>query len=494
MQEGARMNDASVLQSVEGEFHEPSDEAFACLPRLEIHRPVLVGDSDSKRAWNELRSSRRALGQAMQRAIGDIVVHVRDLRAAGKVRFPTPAERLNEKTGVPLPTDCYEVADTKRFQALLNDGLKRSGLSEYVYSSVARRVGNSELSGEKLKALLRGDAAYPHMQSVDVMMRSRNWKLAVQDRVANGKTYLDVTVEIAALRPGLGKMRIACKGWHGPKIGRWRKLLQAIHEMEEQTEHKGYSKGALTIMLVRRPGQPDKWFLSLPYSAPRAVAGEEGPVLAVHRSVAAMLTAISSDGDTHQFMGRDIVALKNQMYARKRKIQRDLSAMPHRGRGAKYHFKALKRLSDAEYRATQTNLWRAARWVQATAERLGARLVLLDDFGSFDPDLPAPPFEPYVRRFPLADLKLKIVDALTRRAGIPVQEVPSRYLSQKCPSCGHVDEKNVAKMPVARWADVEKGWFKCTKCRFSTDVDVSAAMNMLKDSGISPPAKRSAAR
>ena len=42
-------------------------------------------------------------------------------------------------------------------------------------------------------------------------------------------------------------------------------------------------------------------------------------------------------------------------------------------------------------------------------------------------------------------LKLKVIDALTRRAGIGVQEKHSHYISQRCPRCG-----NIAALPTLR--------------------------------------------
>ncbi len=475
----------------EPEFHEPSDEAFACL-RLELHRPTLEGSEKSKEAWNELRSARRSIGQAVQRAIGDVVVHVRNLRAAGKTRFAVPAEKTNAKLGIPLPVECYADDDLKPIAGFVSDALRASGLSEYVYSSVARRIQLSELAGDKIRDLLRGEAAYPVLRRVGIMMRARNWQITSESRVANGKEYVDIVVEIAALRPGLGKMRLVCKSLHGPKLAHSKKLIKALEALgTATTSTNGWSKGALTIHPLRRPGQPEKWMLLLPYASPRSTASSSGTVVAVHRGVANMLTAaVAHQGNvtTYQYPGRDIVLLKHQMYARRKFVARDLAAKPHRKRGKRRHYAALARLSDKERRATETHLWSAARWVQNIAEAAGAKLLLLDDFTSFDPDLPGPPLQPYVRRFPLAELKLKVIDALTRRAGIPVQEVPSQYISQHCPECGNVDKSNVARLPKTMGVDVEKGWFKCLKCGFETELDSVSVRNLLNAYEKTPPA------
>ena len=193
----------------------------------------------------------------------------------------------------------------------------------------------------------------------------------------------------------------------------------------------------------------------------------------------------------YHYPGHSVVALKNQLYARRKIVSADLAAQPHRGRGVRHHYKALAKLANAEQRATQTELWRAARWAQGIAETCGAKLVYIDDFTSFNPDQPGPPWEPYVRRFPWSDLKLKIIDALTRRAGITVQEKASRYISQRCPECGHVDKGNVAKLPTIKGSSVEKGIFKCLGCKFTKDPDMVAARNLLTEWNIQV-AKKSA--
>jgi hypothetical protein len=486
----AKKNKGDEEQKVEVEFHEPSDDAFACF-RLELHRPVLEGDDKSTRAWLEIRTVRRAIGQAVQRGIGDVVVHVRNLRAAGKTRFATPSEKGNAKLGIPLPVECYADEDIKAIPTFLSNALKQTGVSEYVYSSLARKIANSEFASDKLKLLLHGEAAYPVLKNVAIMMRNRNWRLYTEPRISGGKEYLDVVVEMSALRPGLGKMKLICQRLHGPKLARAKGLLAALEALgwnpgDPEKEVSGWSKGALMLKPVQRPGQPLKWFILLPYVAPRSVIDENKVTIAVHRSVTNMLTAVTSDGDVSHFPGHAVIKLKHQMHARRRLVAQDLAASPHRGRGVRHHYKALARLSDAERRATETNLWRAARWVQGIAESAGASLVILDDFTSFNPDRSGPPWEPYVRTFPLADLKIKVIDALTRRAGIAVEERPSAYISQRCPMCATVDEKNVAKMPSIRGIVVEKGWFKCINCKYAGDVDKVAALNLLDHYKIEP--------
>jgi Putative transposase DNA-binding domain len=466
--------------------HEPQDDAYASF-RLELRRPVLQGDEASTRAWQEIHSVRRLVGQAVQRGIGDIVVHVRNLRAAGKTRFPNPSERANSKLGIPLPVECYDQDMTSLqvlFKDYLEEALKQTGISEYVYSSVSRKIAASEFSGDKMRALLRGEASYPVLRNVAISMRNRNWRLYMEPKIVEGKECLDIVVEISALRPHLGRMRLICQRLTGSRLGRAKALLSALEALGYKPNYAekkagGWEKGALMLKPVQRPGQMLKWFIILPYVAPRSVVGESKLTMAIHRSVTNMLTAATSKGEVNYFPGHDVVKLKHQMHARRRLLAQELASMPHRGRGTRHHHKALARLSDAERRATDTNLWRAARWVQNVVEASGASIVLLDDFTSFNPDLPGPPFEAYVRTFPLSDLKLKVIDALTRRAGVTVEERSSVYISQRCPDCGTVSQRNVEKMPSVKGIVIEKGWFKCIKCKFSGNIDKIAALNLL---------------
>ena len=470
-------------------IHEPTDEAFACF-RLEVFRPYLDTDTKTKRAWDLLRETQRSINQAAQRAIRDVIVHIGNLRMQGKTRFGVPAEKANfNNLGIPMPPECYSDDDLQHISLLVNEAFKSSGVSEYVYASVARRLLTSELANNRLKDLLRGDRTYPDVRSVGIMMRSRNWKITTEPRIANGKTYEDIVVEIGALKPKTGKMRIVCRSLHGPQLARARGLLTALQSLGTSTEAGGWSKGALTIRALRRPGRAEKWEILLPYSSPRTSAAGSTSSLAVHRSVVNMLTAVCSDGSVYHFPGREIVALKHQMYARRRPIQRDLSARPHRGRGAKRHFRALARLADKEARATQTHLWSAARWLQTLVENKRAAHVVIDNFRTFDPDQAGPPWEPFVRRFPWADLLAKTIDALTRRAGVTVEEKSSRYISQRCPDCGHVAPGNVIQMPVVRGADTVVGRFKCAECGFRADPDTVAALNLGRDLGFKPPAR-----
>jgi hypothetical protein len=473
-------------RDVEGILHEPEDRMMSCF-RLELHHPELSSGLPRKQAWEELRSAHRRIGQAVQLAVRNVILHVGEMRSVGKIRFATPSEKMNLSLGIPLPSDCYLPEDLDRLADILTESMKTSDTTEYVYSSVARKLLMSEFAKSKLNSLLKGDVSFPVMRNVGLMMRNRNWSIRLETRVVDGKTYVDPVVETSAFRKGNGGMILHCRSLHAGKLERATGLLEELATAGQlpETANK-WRKGALIIRPVRRPGQMDKWEILIPYQSPRKFSGGQA-IMSVHRSVANMLTAAVIDGSKlkiHHYPGRAVVALKSQLYARRRSISRDLAARMHPMRQAnRKHYRALARLSDAEARATQTELWRAARWVQGVAESVGAQVIFMDDFTSFDPDLPGPPMEPYVRRFPWSDLKDKAVDALTRRAGIKVQERKSAYITQRCPKCRISSKDNLVKMPKIRGTEVETGWWKCCNpgCGKEGDPDAIAGENLLAD-------------
>jgi hypothetical protein len=472
-----------------GDFHE-TEKPMACF-RLELYRPEFENATRSD-SWKRLKDTHRRLSQSVQLAVRNVVLHIGDLRAAGKLRFAVPSERENERLGIPLPVECYNGEDLFKTGALVTEALKTSGTTEYLYGSLARKLCQSEFAGAKFKALLKGENAFPVVNRVGIMVRSRDWRVVLKERVnakagsALAKSYIDIVIETSAWQKGQGPVRLTCKALHGGKLARALSLLQELASAGEDgfapETAKGWRKGALTVRPVRRPGQPEKWEILLPYQPTRQNTTGEAKMV-VHRSVVNMLTASVQDGarvKVYHYPGLAVVTLKSQMYARRRAIARDIAARLHPMRQAnRRSYKALRRLADAEARATQTELWRAARWCEEIAKKAGAKIVYIDDFTSFDPDQEGPPWEPFVRRFPWSDLKLKCVDALTRRAGVPVQELCSHYISQRCPECGYTAPGNVAKMPVVRGTHVERGIFLCGECRFTGDVDDIAARNEL---------------
>lgn len=476
---------ASEDESGEDSLHKPQAEAFACL-RLELYT---IRNSDGTSAWRDLRSASRDIGKAAQRAIGDVIVHVRDRRSEGRDRMSTPDERrLLKETDVPLPTECWTDPELRAFQDIVTRAMKTTGLTEYIWSSVARRIVSSELAGSKLRALIRGDSSFPFMRNVAISLRNRNWRIFTEDVEREGKTYTNIIIETSAWRPGGGKMRLVCKSLHGRGAASKSAIISRLQAIDwdkpDAQEAEGYSKGALSIKRVCRPGQPEKWFLLVPYSAPRVAREGASSVVVVHRGVANMITmlAVAKQGQitAGDYPGSNLVKLKSQMYARRKIIQRDLSVTPHAGRGKRSHFKALTKIANAEARFTDTELWRVARAVQTFVERNHAELVLIDDFSAFQSD--DPNLAPYVRRFPFAALKAKIIDACTRRAGVVVREEKAAFISQTCPACGHVAKENLKRLPSVSGHQARDGLFECVACGHQGDLDRVAPQNLFMKS------------
>jgi hypothetical protein len=474
----------------ESSVHKPTKNPVACMT-LELYRPE---KTDGTKAWAELRTASRDIGKAAQVAIADIAVSLRDQRMAGKMRFSTADERAMLKDQeVPLPSECW---DTVGFKTAVEKAMKATGLTEYIWSSVTKRIVDSEFAGDRLNALLRGDSSFPLLRNVPFTIRNRNWRVLFEEvtktdvRTGQPKTYTNVVIETSAWRPGEGKMRLVCKSLHGRGVASMvevlKKLVAIDYDKSDVPEAEGYAKGALQIARVRRPGQPEKWFVRLPYKSSRLAKEESDSLVIVHRGVVNMLSFLAIDKKNHvttgSYPGTNLVRLKSQMYARRKLIQKDLSATPHAGRGKKKHFAALKKLSDKEARFTDTELWRAAKAVQVFAERHGASIVLLDNFGAFQSD--DPNLAPYVRRFPLAELKGRVIDALTRRAGVKVNEEASAFISQKCPVCSHTCKENIKRLPKVVGYDAKDGFFECVNCQHSGDLELTSIQNMLLSSKV----------
>lgn len=465
-----------------GELELPPDKPMACF-RLELFAPSFE-NQDRKTSWNTLYSTQRRLSQAAQLAVRNVLMHIGDLRAAGKHRYMTPAERANAELGIPAPAECYESEDIKKIAGIVSDALKTSATTEYLYGSVAQRITQSEFAGDKLKGLLRGDTVFPALANVGIMVRARDWTIELRPTDRHGKFYLDVVITTSAWWKGGGPVTLHCRSLHGRTLDRARTLLTELASAPGRTlvSTNGWKKGALTVRAVHRPGQAVKWEILLPYQSNRIDSTGEASMV-VHRSVCNMLSCCVHDGDrvkVHHYPGLAVVALKSQMHARRRAIARDIQARLHPMRqGRRRHYKALHRLADAEARATQTELWRAARWCQTIAEKSGAKVVYLDDFRSFNPDQPGPPWEPYVRTFPWSDLLMKCEDALKRRGGFAIREYSAKYVSQRCPECGFTDRNNIARTPVVRGSYVEAGLFRCAECGYKADVDAVAVRNGL---------------
>lgn len=452
---------------------------FAAI-RLELHHPEVRGCQTARESWDHLCSVLYDVRSGTQQALGDFLVVVRDLRSEGQRRWPTRQERSRAKDGIPPPSECWDLGRLGVGRELLTRALRATGLSEYVYASVAERVSSSELAGTKLASLLTCRSAYPVATSVPIVVRSRNCRVSVADGVP--------VVRLTSLRPGQGPVRLVCKRLHGRAAPR---LVGAL----ERIQAGDWSIGAVSIHRRERDG---KWYLLVPYDSgkvPEAV----GQVAAVHRGVAHWLTLVTERGQVCHLPGFFVASHKVEYGRRRRMLQQDLAARGGRGRGRRDAFRALKKLQDAEARWVETAAQQAARWVERQCVRLGVGTVVLDDFaqpfsracGDDHDQRKGPEYHDdkvylpwWVRRFPMGLVRQKVEDALTRRAGVGVEVVSGAYASQQCCRCGHVSAANVVRLPkVGDFTTGElvvAGLQRCESCGQETELDEAAARNLLR--------------
>lgn len=478
-----------TLRSVkEAKEHPPVSEPTAAL-RLRLRTPV---GAEGRPAWDELNRAQRAVSVGLQNGLADVLVHLRATGKGGQKRLATPAER---KAGGVDPAIHYTKEELAQIGTILTDALRRTGLVEYVYASVAKRVASSEFAGEKLRRLVRGDVAYPVHKRPAIAVRSRNWKVTVETGTDDRKRrWAQATVELTSLWPKGGRVRLVSDRIYGRGLAGQLAVLRELEKLGYATAGGGWAKGAVTIRPHQEPGRPRRWYVILPYTPPAPeVDHDPEAVVAVNRGMANFLTvAVLAHGAVtfHYYRGGEIVAAKGQFLRRQRRILRDVSDMP-KGKGRRYRYRALARMESKHRRVVDTAIWRAARFVQRWAESVGACVVVVEDFASpVESDYvvqwsdQARRLRPYIRRFPFADLKARVIDALTRRAGTAVLEVPGAYVSRICPSCGHESAENVARLPRApESGETEDGRFACEACGFDENLDAVACLNLMIRAG-----------
>lgn len=139
--------------------------------------------------------------------------------------------------------------------------------------------------------------------------------------------------------------------------------------------------------------------------------------------------------------------------------------------------------SEKRYVDSQCQQW-AAKAIHA-AQAQGCGVILIEDYGTIKNEDPR-----FIPSWPWAKLKSTII-AAALLAGIEVREVPSGYISQTCPCCGHISAENrrwgsgaSASTAAARLTgDIAPGrgdMFHCVSCDFHRHVDPVAAYNMLR--------------
>jgi transposase len=221
-----------------------------------------------------------------------------------------------------------------------------------------------------------------------------------------------------------------------------------------------------------------KWYALLAYKQPRPepVPVDPARVLAVHRGARNALYLLASTGERGMaFPGSKLLAQRRRLSARAREIKR--TSQFERGSGSKGHgrsrrYDAYDALEDKVARVTHTFCQQAAAFVVAQADKLGCASVVIEDYGGIVEDDRA------TRRVldhgPLYQLKQCVATAL-EKTGKRLDEVPSEYISSKCPRCKALD---------AGAHNARTGIFHCKACVFERPADWVAAWWMLQSGGV----------
>jgi hypothetical protein len=217
--------------------------------------------------------------------------------------------------------------------------------------------------------------------------------------------------------------------------------------------------------------RPDRWFLKLAYK--RLVAKRlSGKACGINRGIRFFLAAVAEGGEEWIYDGADIEAFLKQVQRRRRSYQNQVSASARTGHGRTRTLVPIEQLAGKAERWRRTRCQVIARRFAEWCAARGIARVYVEDFSGIrdgEPDRIGERNWIRVQEWPYYQLEQRIRSCLEER-GIQVETVSARWISETCPSCGHVDPANT---DLARWR------IRCTRCRRSRHLDLGAAANVL---------------
>ena len=337
---------------------------------------------------------------------------------------------------------------------------------------------------KKLSDIIHGKRGFPAVNRLGLPVRPADWWMTTEKvTLGRGKNAKDVecpVINITSLFAHAGRIRVIC----APPRRRgsdsiWTVVRQValIPKGGKTISDDGYKRCTVTLKRIKKPQDArPTWYAIVAYGAPKMDAPKGESILYAHRGVANLLKIAIATPDEVRFpcpdVGDEIVNHKAQ----------------HRARAQRYRRSRKKRLrlnelGDSEKNFTDTRMWKAAAYLRTLAVDNTVSRVVMEDLNTFRADakdqwgehLPA-----YIRDWPYAALKAKIVDTFKRRLGVEVEFVPTKYISQRCPACDHVDVENIARLPKTNAGDIRRdGTFRCVACRYTNDLDAVALENMM---------------
>jgi transposase len=251
-----------------------------------------------------------------------------------------------------------------------------------------------------------------------------------------------------------------------------RRILDHILAFVRGDRLNGWKPGELKIEQdYKRPG---RWYIRLAYSrliTPRT----GGRAAAFHRGIRNMFVLVTEDGESLIDEGRDVEAHLAQMESRRKAYQRQSRLSGRAGHGRKRILRPIEPLLGKATRWRQTRAQTAARRAAEWLVARGVTRVVIEDLTGLRHGEPeglkgGEHVWKRIQRYPIYDHGMRF-RSCCEEAGIEIIEVPAAYHSQRCPACGHVDESH---------RDLRWWKLRCSKCSFSRDLDIAAALNALE--------------
>jgi IS605 OrfB family transposase len=236
-----------------------------------------------------------------------------------------------------------------------------------------------------------------------------------------------------------------------------------------QQERFGFALRQADLVL-RRDG---KWFLLVTVDLPEGTPLPISDFIGVDLGVVNLAT--TSDGETHT--GEAVEACRTRYQRRRQRLQRAAHLAQMAGKRPKNIRRALKRTArrEAAFRRDINHVI-SKRLVASSTDTL--RGIALEDLEGLRAE--GTPFRKAQRARMTGWAFFQLRSFLTykaQRAGVPVVLVDPRHTSQQCNVCGHVARAN--RRSQAR--------FSCKKCRYTTNADFNAALNIRSRARVSWP-------
>lgn len=414
--------------------------------RVEVVRP------ECGRSWDELGTDLRSLRFVASRAINTAVT-VCELARVGSwdVAPETAAYRaiLWELASFRVWASESKDEQTRRYAAVEPASGTLAAWEQYAFLMWKRWLKEGRRSS--LPSAKHG---------APILVRRQEWEFKAGDRAV-------LNVKLVGGRGP--RHEILVKAGHGSSWEKLRRMQRG--ELAARDMKLVYSE------------RNDKWFAILSYEEPPPPTRSGKHVLVVHRGCRNFLTFLRDDGRHSSESGTKVLSFKRQMRARTRSLQTSLSR-GELGDGARGHGRRRRHLSIDVLHAKEeaflkTHVQQTAARAVELAKQWDCGEIVWEDYGGIPPNEDRS-IRRFVERYPLFKLG-QALEWVCKREGFKATQVPSFYISAKCPACEIVDVAS---------HNQRTGVFHCTVCGFERLVDWVAAFWMLQSAKPDNEAKR----